>query len=244
MKSNIIKSLKTFLLNKFPSLKGGGKVFEVEIRDQTQGKEISCARCGGCCKKIAPHIEDILRIEEKYPLAEFLESDQNDLFLKEIDGHCLFLTEDKLCSIYPIRPDVCRLFPARVEVIYINENEIICDLKLYSHWEGESEYPRCPGGLIGKAHFQSKENDFLPTATSYTQAFLRECAANSVIEKETKQKIVMAKSLEEVNPLMLDYLSRLKEIYQGIDLNEAIKILKENFNELWRQKNLPMAYQD
>ena len=83
-----------------------------------------CLRCGECCR-----IKDgIVRVsgEEIARIAAFLgmdeqafidtctdvSPDRRGLVLKSRpDGACVYLTEDNLCRINPVKPGKCRTFP-------------------------------------------------------------------------------------------------------------------------------------
>ena len=86
--------------------------------------DFNCRRCGACCRipngivrvddlEIA-RIAAFLGIEEK----EFLETetelapDRKSLMLRSRpDGACVYLTEENLCRINPVKPEKCRTFP-------------------------------------------------------------------------------------------------------------------------------------
>ena len=82
-----------------------------------------CTRCGSCCRwagyvriteREAESIAEYLGLS----LDEFLErytrltGDRRGLSLTEsAEGHCIFLEEDTVCRIQPVKPRQCREFP-------------------------------------------------------------------------------------------------------------------------------------
>lgn len=83
-----------------------------------------CQRCGACCR-----IKDgIVRVsdDETARIAAFLGIAEQDFIANETeiapdrkslilksreDGSCVYLTDDNLCAINPVKPDKCRTFP-------------------------------------------------------------------------------------------------------------------------------------
>jgi len=78
-----------------------------------------CAKCGDCC---IGYGGTVITESQAAAIARFVGMDV-DRFLQEKcrfsggkpvlsqreDGHCIFW--DKLCTIYPVRPDMCRRWP-------------------------------------------------------------------------------------------------------------------------------------
>lgn len=88
-----------------------------------QAAEPACRRCGNCCR-----VRGYVRLNESeidgiseflgMNVSEFTESytrvthDRRGLSLVEdSDGSCIFLRDDSLCSINPVKPAQCRNFP-------------------------------------------------------------------------------------------------------------------------------------
>lgn len=81
-------------------------------------QEIDCKACANCCKHLGPLFTeaDIKRISKHFrmKMAAFedlylvVDEDQDKVF-KSMP--CPFLGDDKLCSIYSVRPKACREFP-------------------------------------------------------------------------------------------------------------------------------------
>ena len=86
--------------------------------------DFTCRRCGACCRipngivrvddREIARIAAFLGIDEK----AFLETetelapDRKSLMLRSRpDGACVYLTEDNLCRINPVKPEKCRTFP-------------------------------------------------------------------------------------------------------------------------------------
>lgn len=64
-------------------------------------------------------IEDIIRIKKMGYEVKYFAVFRNGLWrLRNIDGRCVFLSDEGLCIIYPNRPLGCRLYP----VIQINDH--------------------------------------------------------------------------------------------------------------------------
>ena len=81
-------------------------------------QDIDCLSCAKCCQGIPPIIdnEDIYRISSAVDLTpdEFEHKhttidEDGDRVL--ISSPCMFLLEDKRCSIYPLRPKACKEYP-------------------------------------------------------------------------------------------------------------------------------------
>ena len=83
-----------------------------------------CRRCGACCRIkdgiVRVSEEEIARIAAFLGMTEsdFVEAetevapDRTGLILKSRpDGACVYLRDDNLCQINPVKPDKCRTFP-------------------------------------------------------------------------------------------------------------------------------------
>ncbi len=86
--------------------------------------DFACRRCGACCR-----IKDgIVRVSEAEisRIAKFLGMDEAEFVDRETeispdrrslvlksraDGSCVYLTDDNLCLVNPVKPDKCRTFP-------------------------------------------------------------------------------------------------------------------------------------
>ncbi len=84
----------------------------------------TCQRCGACCRIkdgiVRVSADEIARIAAFLGVDEavFIESetelapDRRSLMLhSRPDGSCVYLTDDNLCRINPVKPDKCRTFP-------------------------------------------------------------------------------------------------------------------------------------
>ena len=86
--------------------------------------DFHCRRCGACCRikdgivrvsdaevaRIAAFLgmDEAVFIERETELAP----DRMSLMLKSRpDGSCVYLTDDTLCRINPVKPEKCRTFP-------------------------------------------------------------------------------------------------------------------------------------
>ena len=87
--------------------------------------EFKCQMCGACCRIkdgiVRVSDAEIARIAAFLGMgeAEFIERetevapDRKSLMLKShLDGACVYLTENNLCRINPVKPDKCRTFPS------------------------------------------------------------------------------------------------------------------------------------
>jgi uncharacterized protein len=81
-------------------------------------KKIDCLNCAGCCSGLPAMVNktDSLRISKKLGIKvsefeqEYLQEDEDgDKVYKQ--SPCIFLLEDKKCSIYEFRPKACREYP-------------------------------------------------------------------------------------------------------------------------------------
>ncbi len=86
--------------------------------------KFSCRMCGACCRIkdgiVRVNADEISRIAAFLGMdeASFIESetelapDRKGLMLhSRPDGSCVYLTDDNLCKINPVKPDKCRTFP-------------------------------------------------------------------------------------------------------------------------------------
>lgn len=86
--------------------------------------DFRCRRCGACCRIpdgiVRVDDREIARIaaflgigEREFREAETeLAPDRKSLMLRSRpDGACVYLTEDNLCRINPVKPEKCRTFP-------------------------------------------------------------------------------------------------------------------------------------
>lgn len=91
-----------------------------------EGLRWTCSGCGACCSAfrlgpVEPEIVDRLHGEDIggrwAPAAEgFVDRERDGLFLRKVDGHCVFLRDDKLCAVHVLlgadaKPGFCREFP-------------------------------------------------------------------------------------------------------------------------------------
>ena len=106
--------------------------------------ETICQQCirhsGGCCTSVCltihkSEIQPFIEAEKKnnFPEGHTLEpwDEEKDLFVyKSAEDPCLFLGEDKQCTIYPNRPLICRMYP----ILWTREESFFVDLSCpYAH---------------------------------------------------------------------------------------------------------------
>lgn len=81
-------------------------------------EEIDCLKCANCCTTTGPlltqkDIERIAKYQRMKPgefVDQFLHIDEDqDYIFNEMP--CVFLGDDKYCSIYDVRPKACREYP-------------------------------------------------------------------------------------------------------------------------------------
>ena len=87
-----------------------------------------CKCCGNCCRwdGVVHYVpEEGRRIAEYLGISEYdmiqkytrLSDDRKELVLADKeDGGCVFLTEDNLCSINPVKPHQCSSYPYEWDV--------------------------------------------------------------------------------------------------------------------------------
>lgn len=91
---------------------------------ETDLTSFKCLGCGACCRIpngiVRVSEAEISRIAEYLGISEqtFISEetdvapDRRGLILKSRpDNSCVWLTEDNLCRIHPVKPDKCRSFP-------------------------------------------------------------------------------------------------------------------------------------
>ncbi|MCB9650621.1 MAG: YkgJ family cysteine cluster protein [Deltaproteobacteria bacterium] len=109
------------------------------------GRRFGCTRCGNCCMQpgyVYFHPHEVSAIAEYLGISEARFTRAYDLSwmpgsklwaLEAADGQgCPLLTEDRLCSVQPVKPAQCRTFPFWPEL-----------LDDAARWERTKAY--CPG---------------------------------------------------------------------------------------------------
>ena len=89
-----------------------------------QALHFSCTACGDCCitgndyyvylsTREAERLRKYLELSRSWFRRRYLERlDNGDLVAaSEDDGRCVFLDENRNCSVYPVRPLQCRTYP-------------------------------------------------------------------------------------------------------------------------------------
>ncbi len=100
----------------------------------------TCIRCGKCCSELDVPVtyEEELRFRR---FGKVLFRKKVGVYLRKVNGRCIFLDENNVCRIYPIRPEACRRYP-----FYIREKG--CSDASF-HVGGKVVYvyidPSCPG---------------------------------------------------------------------------------------------------
>jgi len=108
---------------------------------------VQCTQCGACCRKPVVEVThyDVHRLSKftnipprrivKFYRPDEIEEDDEDrsewirlsygmrfMGLRKRDGRCIFLSKERKCTVYPVRPLTCRIFPLSV---VIDENNHI-----------------------------------------------------------------------------------------------------------------------
>ncbi|MBN2542009.1 YkgJ family cysteine cluster protein [bacterium] len=128
------------------------------VKFYDKGLRFSCQQCGNCCSleegDIYISFEDVVAITEYLGITEkrfeeeYLQIRDRFYVVKQNgeNGPCIFLTEDRTCSIYPVRPYQCRTFP------FWKEN-----LTSKKTWDDLKKF--CSGIGIGKLFTKSEIDD-------------------------------------------------------------------------------------
>ncbi|MCS7205903.1 MAG: YkgJ family cysteine cluster protein [Leptospiraceae bacterium] len=122
-----IKDLWYYFLNIIKKTPHGGiKYSNLKFLNSTKSRKhfcFTCIQCGKCCegsgrvyftKSDLLHIKQYLRLsnsEYSQLLKKLNLFEQNGLWVYRIHSRCIFLDENQLCKIYPVRPLQCRTFP-------------------------------------------------------------------------------------------------------------------------------------
>ena len=109
-----------------------------------------CTACGKCCtgnsdthyialsRVEADKLRGHLGVSEAWFRRRYVEHLSYETWgIRMTDGQCVFLGNDKRCSIYPLRPTQCRTYPFWPELLDTRE-----------HWQAEKQY--CEGINRGK----------------------------------------------------------------------------------------------
>ncbi len=87
----------------------------------TGTQRVCVVDCGArCCRHLgdAVHVttQEMRRLKQLAPgRARFLHTGRHGVWrmVSGLNGHCVFLTDNNLCSIYEARPGACQQFPHR-----------------------------------------------------------------------------------------------------------------------------------
>lgn len=80
------------------------------LKQARRRDRFGCLRCGRCCRHYRINVtEDDIRRLESRGLAGFL--DREGKHLKKVDGACVFLGKDNMCSVHSFKPEACRTWP-------------------------------------------------------------------------------------------------------------------------------------
>lgn len=111
------------------------------VRKISKLMKVQCTQCGACCRKPVVEVthHDVCRLSKftsipparivKFYRPNEIEEDDEDrsewiklsygmrfMGLRKRDGRCIFLSMDKQCTVYPVRPLTCRIFPLSVVI--------------------------------------------------------------------------------------------------------------------------------
>ncbi len=134
------------------------------------GLSFSCTQCGNCCTGPSGYVwmprRDLEAIADYLGLShdEFtqrytrLVGDRLAL-VDQHGGDCIFLTEDRQCSIQPVKPRQCRTYPFWPRLVASRKN-----------WQEESE--SCPG-IGGGARYTQAEIDAIMNREASRESICR-----------------------------------------------------------------------
>jgi Fe-S-cluster containining protein len=93
-----------------------------------------CKNCGFCCQFPSDVNPEEQRIIEKEGFTNFTKKDitTETQWIKNKDGTCFFLTENKKCRINHIKPSMCKLEPFTIIDYDYETNRIFLDLDFYA----------------------------------------------------------------------------------------------------------------
>lgn len=120
-----MKILKIFykFLYTFFIPKNGVSYLKVKRILNQNNFSFECTKCGKCCfgqgnvyftKKDLNQIQNYLKIQDKNWgdfKKQFIDLEENGLYIHQPKYKCFFLNKKNQCSIYPIRPLQCKSFP-------------------------------------------------------------------------------------------------------------------------------------
>lgn len=69
-----------------------------------------CAKCGECCSNTLPLTQSEIDIIRAYITEHKIKAVSHSKKEKVIDNSCPFLSLNKRCTIYEVRPLICKLF--------------------------------------------------------------------------------------------------------------------------------------
>ena len=99
------------------------RLLELKTRILNKRKEISCGKCGSCCRLAAcpnspEELEEKANNEEVEKLHPEYVKAVKSLHEKIYFYHCNLVTKDNLCPKYEDRPQICRDYPDNPLEIY------------------------------------------------------------------------------------------------------------------------------
>jgi Fe-S-cluster containining protein len=94
--------------------------------------------CHMCCLNTRMTLTeaDAARLEAAGHRDFFFVNDDEDLQLRNVDGHCVFLAEDR-CSVHDDRPEGCRFYPL---ILDLSVNRVVLDA--FCPWAKEFNFTR------------------------------------------------------------------------------------------------------
>jgi uncharacterized protein len=134
-------------LNKALKKKPKGLLSAVKQASDETWKEISCVKCGHCCKEMTPTWKksEIKRVAEHFKMTykeyyeKYLYTEEKTGDIMNVNTPCQHFDKRKgLCTIYELRPNDCAEFPHFHRKDFVEQ---VADVYI-------PNMPRCPATLV------------------------------------------------------------------------------------------------
>ena len=234
-------------------------------------QKFTCKRCGHCCrsKDVELSESDIRKIASNttHKIKEFVNDSNKTKTMKHKDGACVFLDDNKKCSVYRFRPATCRTYPYKVFFEDIDQASIDIMHSCPSVVENDSEENEIKfRDLIQKTFKEIQKEPELLTfikrlKDNVTHSMDKRIATQKVFDYifedssdplEVYQKIVSLQSqLKDMGKIKFSSVDKIilkskqnKQTIERNDFNNAsFMILKENVPISGFDLNLNFSYE-